>query len=108
MKLATARNYVGDMRKAMDALTDGMGSYNAGLVAVQLVDKLKQDDPDLLNGWLQEQAVSIVKDAIRARDASIRAQTRQQAAPSAFDKDAKKFARSPAETLFWSLFSVLL
>jgi hypothetical protein len=88
-----------EMRQAMDAITDGMPTYNAALAAVQLKDKLLQDDPDLLNGWLEEQSVFFLKEAFRARDASTRAHARKQAAPAAFSKDAKKFAAGSATAM---------
>jgi hypothetical protein len=77
------RNYASDMRAVIDAET-GEGSYAAPIVAEHIVAKLRATDPELLNGWLQEQAVNFLRHAINLRDCSVRTHNRLTARRSVF------------------------
>lgn len=79
----TERNYAAEMRAVMDAET-GEGPYHLAVVANQIVEKLRATDPDLLDGWLQAQAVTFVHEAIRSRDRSDRGHARATATRSVF------------------------
>lgn len=78
-----SRDYAAEMRAVIDAET-GSGPYSSPLVAEHIVDKLRATDPDLLNGWLQAQAVNFVRHAINLRDCSARTHARVTAGRSVF------------------------
>lgn len=71
------RDYCADMRAVIDTATDGE-PYIPGIVATEIVDKLRANDPDLLDGWLHAQAEQFVREAIGQRDRSARARVRHQ------------------------------
>lgn len=77
------RNYAADMRQVIDSETSH-GPYTSAVVAAHIVEKLRATDVDLLNGWLQEQAVQFVRVAINERDHSRRAHARGTAGRSVF------------------------
>lgn len=81
--LPTSRDYAGEMRQLIDQHT-AEGGYIPGIVASELVAKLRATDPDLLAGWLDAQAEQFVREAIGRRDRSIRAHTRRVASAREF------------------------
>ena len=78
-----------DFRAFVDAET-GEGPYVSRLIANQVVAKLRATDPDLLTGWLDQQAEQIVWQFINDRDRSIRSHARVQSKPRLFATDAEK------------------
>lgn len=86
------RDYAAEMRAVMDAET-GDGPYTSVVVAEQIVEKLRATDPDLLHGWLDAQAVGIVRHAINLRDCSQRSHARVMAGRSVF-RDAAEAAEA--------------
>lgn len=77
------RNYATDMRALIDEATDG-GPYVPRIIASEIVEKLQATDPDLLHGWLTEQAEHFIWQAINDRDRSRRAHTTHQIRRGAF------------------------
>lgn len=86
-----SRNFAVEMRAVMDAET-GMGPYTSALVAEQIVEKLRATDPDLLQGWLDSQAVNFLRHAINLRDCSQRTHARATASRSVFRAAAEAAA----------------
>lgn len=87
-----SRNYAAEMRALIDAETSG-GPYVSATVAEHIVDKLRATDPDLLDGWLNAQAVQFLRHAINLRDCSVRSHARQTAGRSVF-RDAAEAAEA--------------
>lgn len=96
--VAKERDYVADMRAAIDKATEAT-PYSAPSVAMKLVSTLRQTDMDLLTGWLDYMAVSIVLEAISARDQSARSHLRATASRSVFADAAKDAATGNIATL---------
>lgn len=82
----TSRDYVAEMRALIDA--EATGTYVSGVVAHDLVEKLRANDPELLSGWLDANAEGFVRMAINDRDRSQRTAARYGRARSAFAEDA--------------------
>lgn len=83
MPMITDRDYAGEVGALIDEATSH-GPYVPGIIACQLVEKLRANDPDLLLGWLDAQAADFLRRAIGDRDRSIRAHTRHHAGRRAF------------------------
>lgn len=81
------RDYNAEMREIIDA--EATGSYVPATVAARIVDRLRASDPELLAGWLDQQAVNIVRGAINTRDASQRTSARYSAPRSVFAQEAR-------------------
>lgn len=81
------RNYAHEMRRKIDELA--IGTYIPAMVAHQIVRWAKENDPDLLDGWLNAQAEAFVRGAINERDRSVRASARHGAAARSFRRDAE-------------------
>lgn len=81
------RNYPAEMTALIEEATQG-SDWVPALVAEKLIDQLKSDDPDLLNGWLHALAPQLLTDAISMRERSIRTVTRKRASSRAFAKAA--------------------
>jgi|RhiMethySRZTD1v2_1073278.scaffolds.fasta_scaffold605059_2 hypothetical protein len=86
---ATERNYAQEMRELIDMTTQGR--YTSASAAQEIVNYLREHDPDLLHGWLDAQAVHFVRVAISNRDHSARAYNRTAASRSVFRKAAEDF-----------------
>ena len=83
-----SRDYGAEMRAVIDAETSH-GPYASPVVAAHIVEKLRATDPDLLAGWLDAQAVSIIRHTINLRDCSVRSHARATSGRSVFARDAK-------------------
>lgn len=70
------RDYMGDMRRYVDAATDGSGPYHPRVVASDVITRMRVEDPELLNGWLHVGAEHFVWQMILDRDRSRRSHTR--------------------------------
>lgn len=77
-----SRDYAAEMRAVIDA--EAQGTYAAPVVAQHIVEKLRATDPDLLIGYLEAQAVQIIRHAINQRDCSVRTHNRITASRSVF------------------------
>lgn len=87
------RDYFAEMNTAIEAAIPE-ADYAAPVVAAQLLDQLRAEDPELLAGWLDLRAPSILADTI-ARRSNSRRQTARIAAPRrAFAEAARSFTDS--------------
>lgn len=93
-----SRDYVAEMRAVIDAET-AHGPYASPVVAEHIVEKLRAVDPDLLSGWLDVQAVSILRHAINLRDCSVRSRVRATAGRSVFARDVSAHEAGEATAL---------
>lgn len=91
------RNYVHEMRALIDAMATDI--YIPAIVAHRIVDRLLRDDPELLRGWLEQQQVAFVRQAINDRDRSTRTQVRYQTVRSVFRDDADAAEQGDTERL---------
>lgn len=82
------RDYAAEMRDILDAET-GNEPYVPRVVATNIVSKLRESDPELLSGWLDQQAENFVWQLINARDRSMRSHVRQQSRARAFSQDVE-------------------
>lgn len=85
------RDFAAEMRALVDAQTVN-GPYVSRIVAAEVVDKLRANDPELLNGWLDANAETFVWQMINDRDRGLRSHARQTSGRSAFAADAKEHA----------------
>lgn len=85
----TARDFATEMRAVIDDATSG-GPYIPPIAASEIVEKLRVNDPDLLDGWLHAQAERFVWQAINDRDRSRRAVTSHRAKGAAFGAAAER------------------
>lgn len=92
------RNYAAEMRAVMDAET-ATGPYTSALIAEQIVEKLRATDLDLLQGWLDAQAVGFIRHAINLRDCSQRSHARATASRSVFRNAAESAEAGDAAPL---------
>jgi hypothetical protein len=83
------RDFVSEMRKIIDAETSAGPAYSTPVVARRITAALRAEDPDLLFGWLNSQAESLILDAINYRDRSARAYARRTS-------DRRRFADAVA------------
>lgn len=85
------RDYLADMNAAIEeAIPEG--DYAAPLVAADLVERLRVEDPDLLSGWLELKAAVFLADAVARRSNSRRQAARVAAPRRAFAEAARSFA----------------
>lgn len=91
------RDYVTEMRALIDA--EAAGTYVPGVVAHDIVEKLRATDPELLSGWLDFQAESFIRQAINNRDNSQRTYARRAARGSVFAADAEAAEGGDTERL---------
>lgn len=87
---AVERDHVGEVRALIEEATSH-GPYVSALVAQDVVDKLRANDPELLRGWLDAMAVSMLRHVINLRDCSTRTYARTHARRGEFAKDAEAF-----------------
>jgi hypothetical protein len=92
------RDVAAEMRATIDAETAG-APYISRVVAEHIVSKLRATDPDLLYGWLDEQAEHIVWQAINDRDRSTRAQAKERARRVLFAGAADDHAAGDSQAL---------
>jgi len=93
------RDYMTEMNDLLDTRVPE-SDYIAGVVAAEIVNELRDSDPDLLYGWLSEMAVIVMTDTISTRSNSDRARRRHFASASAFAAAAASFATSGDPTSF--------
>lgn len=81
----TDRDYCAEMAAHIDEATSH-GPYVPRTVAEEIVDKLHANDSELLAGWLDAKAGTILWQEINNRDRSLRARARHQAPKAAFSR----------------------
>lgn len=84
------RDYAADMRTLIDHELEAP-EISVPLLARDLVEKLRINDPDLLTGWLEAQAPVIMTDHIGSRLRSVRQVARMQSRRSAFGEHVERF-----------------
>lgn len=87
------RSYLDDMQALLSEklpTTD----YIAGVEAAKIVEWLRDNDPDLLHGWLNEIAVVVMSRTIATRSNRDRGDRRKNASVFAFSAAATRFAAS--------------
>lgn len=94
----TGRDYCTEMRDTIDLAT-AAGGCIPGVVAGEITEKLRANDPDLLTGWLDTQAEQFIREAISARDRSIRAWTRHHASQREFAAAAEAHSTGDGSAL---------
>lgn len=81
------RNYVHEMRARIDR--EAKGTYVPALVANRIVRTLREEDPELLEGWLNMHAEATIRQALNERDRSQRAAVRNASTRSVFAEAAQ-------------------
>lgn len=95
MTESVSRDYNKEMNTiVLDILSEVEGDFVSSILAWDLVTKLEETDPDLLNGWLHLHAKSFVAGVLNSHIRSWRAKARSQARVSAFSKAAKRFSET--------------
>lgn len=93
MTSVTDRDYLAEMGAAIEAAMPD-GDYVAPVVAAELVDRLRVEDPDLLSGYLHLRASVVLADVIARRSNSKRGAARMMAPRKAFAEASKVFMDS--------------
>ena len=87
----TDRDYIAEMQQAVEGAIPE-GDYVASVVAGELVERLRVEDPELLAGWLHLKAPVILADVVARRSNSKRQAARTGAPRRAFAEAARSFA----------------
>lgn len=82
------RDFAAEMRRVIDDHTAD-GGYVPRIAASEIVEKLRVNNPELLAGWLDQQAAHFVWQAINDRDRSIRSGATERARRGAFAQAAQ-------------------
>lgn len=97
------RDYVAEVRALIDEAIS-QGPYSAPLLARQLVEKLRANDPELLEGWLDLGAENHLREVIIKIDRVSRTQMRQAhrvaGAKSVFDATGKQPSETDQRAMF--------
>lgn len=89
------RDFLADMHAMCVSAVSETESPNP-VVAAELVEKLRANDPELLTGWLNARAVAVLNDYLRHLDSVQRAKTRVRAPGRAFAEAARAFEAGEA------------
>jgi hypothetical protein len=92
------RDFAAEMTAIIDAEI-GDAPYVSATVALHIVEKLRATDPTLLAGWLDAQAVSVLRDAISTRSRSSKSHARAVRGRSVFADAAQDHAAGDAAAL---------
>lgn len=98
MSSVTDRDYIAEMSQVVEASIPA-GDYVASVVAADLVERLRMEDPDLLAGWLDLKAAVILADVVARRSNSRRQAARIGAPRKAFAEAARSFTDGDIEAL---------
>lgn len=98
MSSVTDRDYIAEMSQAVEAAIPA-GDYVASVVAADLVERLREQDPELLASWLDLKAAVILADVVARRSNSRRQSARIGAPRRAFAEAARSFTGGDAEAL---------
>lgn len=95
------RDYAAEMHALVDAELEGP-QVAVPLLAKEIVEKLRANDPDLLAGWLDAIASTVLGDYIGRRLSSRRQVARVQGRRTAFGAAAERFeSGEPAAMTSW-------
>lgn len=78
-RIRLGRDYAAEIRAIIEDMTNGEESWVAGIIAAKLAARLRETDPELLQGWLDRGAETFLKQSILSRDAAHRTHNRQTA-----------------------------
>lgn len=92
------RDYAHDMREVIDAACSG-GGYKPPQLATEIVAKLRANDVELLDGWLQAQAEHFIWQMINDIDRSRRTHARYAGPRGAFADAAQQYSNGQAGAL---------
>lgn len=98
MSETETRDYLAEMHAVLTAAISDTETPNP-VVAQDIVDKLRANDPDLLNGWLHLRAAAIVCEHLGRIDHSERRHTRAVAAGRAFAEAAARHEAGEADAM---------
>lgn len=87
----TDRDFIAEMSEAVEGAIPA-GDYVASVVAAELAERLRTEDPELLSGYLHLKAAVILADVVARRSNSKRQATRIGAPRRAFAEAASTFA----------------
>lgn len=93
------RDFLTDMNDAIDAAIPD-GDYVAPVVAAELIERLREEDLDLLTGWLNLKASVFLADVIARRSNSKRQTARIGAPRRAFREAAEVFVETREPVVF--------
>lgn len=96
--VASAEDYDRRMYELARVYTTGTTQPNA-LTAAEMVRALGDQDPELLNGWLQARAAVVLTSYLNALDRGDRARSRRGEAARSFSAAALRFEAGDAEAL---------
>ena len=94
----TDRDFITEMTQAVEAAIPA-GDYVASVVAAELVERLREQDPELLSGYLHLKAAVILADVVARRSNSKRQANRIGAPRRAFAEAARSFSGGDAAAL---------
>lgn len=98
MSSVTDRDYIAEMGQAVeDAIPEG--DYVASVVAAELVERLREEDPELLSGYLHLKAAVILADVVARRSNGKRQAARLGAPRKAFAEAASRFGEGDVTAL---------
>jgi len=111
MRFTTSRDIAHDVRRVIDEeITRAGPTWSAGLVALRVVERLREKDPELLTKWLETLAIDVVRKEIadiarlqkhEARRLSIPASTSVfSSAVERFEKGETKALAAWMETIY--------
>lgn len=89
----SGRDYIAEMNAVIQAAVPE-GDYVAPLLAAELADKLKANDPELLAGWLWTRAQPELSDTFARRSNSLRQYARAMGPRRAFADASEEFGRT--------------
>lgn len=96
--MSDERDFLAEMRAICQEAIDSTEQPNP-MVARDVVDKLRANDPELLTGWLLARAATTVCDYLTMMDHSQRAHSRQVGPGRAFADAAARFEAGEADAL---------
>jgi hypothetical protein len=86
----TDRDFIAEMSQAVEGAIPE-GDYVASVIAAELVERLREQDPELLSGYLHLKAAVILADVVARRSNSKRQAARIGAPRKAFAEAARSF-----------------
>ena len=75
-RIKMRRDYAAEIRAKIEEMLDREEEWIAGIVAAKLVAQLRETDPELLDGWLQEGAADFIRQTITKLDHAHRTHSR--------------------------------
>lgn len=104
MRINVHRNLATDIREVVEQEVDAAGgSYIAGIIAVNVVERLRRDDPELLTKFLDQNAIiiirSMVNDIARSNRHRARSMSTRERSASVFADAVHRFEEGDDKAL---------